>query len=218
MDAVQTHALDAALLRANLLLVDDDEQLLDLTKQWLTLSGYAVKTATNGIQAIQQLREQDFDLVVIDLHLPDIYGLQLLTILKELRPSIEVIILSGQGTMDDAIQALRGGRAFDFLRKPLVDLNELNHTIYAALKKQREALGTTAPPPPDPSRREGEALTDREVAILSLVADGLDNREIGKRLILSDKTVRNHLSRIYLKLKVANRAQAVSHAQKQGYL
>lgn len=206
--------------RERILLVDDDEKWLGILKQWLIHSGYAVETVTSGIQAIQELRNQVYDLVIIDLKLPDMDGLQLLTIIREFQASAQVIILSGQGTMDDAIKALREGRSFDFLRKPLSNLRELNLSIDKALAQQRQTVNTEKARPlaSDEPIREGERLSEREISILALVAEGCDNREIGRRLILSDKTVRNHLSRIYLKLKASNRTQAVIQAQKQGYL
>ncbi|MNK49209.1 Transcriptional regulatory protein ZraR [compost metagenome] len=200
-----------------ILLVDDDEKLLGILKQWLVHSGYLVETVTSGMQAIQRLQDQSFELVIIDLKLPDLDGLQLLTIIRALQPKTQVIILSGQGTMDDAIKALREGRSFDFLRKPLTHLRELNLAINKALAKRRQTQDAeTSPLVAD--RPPHEPLSEREIGILTLVAEGCDNREIAKRLILSDKTVRNHLSRIYMKLKVANRTQAVTQAQKYGYL
>lgn len=220
MESVKFPHNEAAFLRAKILLVDDDETLLGILKRWLGHSGYVVEAVPSGLEAIQELRAQAFEVVIIDLQLPDLNGLQLLTIIKELQPSIEVIMLSGQGTMDDAIQALREGRSFDFLRKPLTNLHELNLTINKALIKQRPplALEKPQPAPGEPPVFDGDRLSEREIEILRLVARGHDNREIARQLVLSDKTVRNHLSRIYQKLKVANRTQAVVNAQRQGYL
>lgn len=220
MESVKSPHNEAAFLRAKILLVDDDEKLLGILKRWLGHSGYVVEAVPSGIEAIQELRAQAFEVVIIDLQLPDLNGLQLLTIIKELQPSIEVIMLSGQGTMDDAIQALREGRSFDFLRKPLTNLHELNLTINKALVKQRPPLTLQKPQPVpgEPPILEGDRLSEREIEILRLVAKGHDNREIARQLALSDKTIRNHLSRIYQKLKVANRTQAVVNAQRQGYL
>lgn len=221
LESQPVHASDTPpLTRARILLIDDDEKLLGILSQWLKHSGYHVETAPNGIDAIQELRAQAFEIVVLDLQLPDLSGIQLLTVIKELQPSVVTIILSGQGTMDDAIKTLREGRSFDFLRKPLRHLNELNLVIDKALSKQLEDAAArslqSSPSPATPP--DMEPLTDREIAILALVAEGLDNRQIGQRLILSDKTIRNQLSRIYLKLRAANRAQAVIHAQRRGYL
>lgn len=201
---------------ARVMLVDDDGDTLDVLSEWLTLSGYQVKTAPDGMKAISMAKQEAFDLVITDLNMPGLTGLQLLAMLKALDPTIMVLILTGQGTMQDAIAALREGRAFDFLEKPLNDLQHLNHVIERALTRRAETLpratGPTAIPP------SVEALSPRETEVMRLVAEGLENREIAARLYLSEKTVQNHLTRIYEKLKVNNRAQAVNVCNALGLL
>ncbi len=198
---------------AKVLLVDDETDVLDVLSEWLTLSGYQVRTATSGMEAIALAKEHRFDLAISDLHMPGVTGLQLLAMLKALDPTIMVIILTGQGTMQDAIATLREGRAFDFLEKPLHDLEHLNQVLERALARR---AATNAPRvAASPSV---EALSPRETEIMGLVALGLENREIASRLVLSEKTVQNHLTRIYEKLKVNNRIQAVNVCQALGLL
>lgn len=193
-----------------ILLVDDERELLEMLHEWLTHFGYVAKTATSTLEAVALFKQEAFDVVVTDLKMPGLDGLQLLSLLKELDGRVEVIFLSGQGTMDDAIQALRGGRAFDFLQKPLRDLHKLNRVIEQAMERRRRK----APPIAAPEARED--LTDREREIVAWLAQGLDNRTIAERLCLSDKTIKNHLSRIYDKLGVNNRTQAVVLCQQIG--
>lgn len=199
-----------------ILIVDDEPAILDIHATWLRSSGYEVLQAANGAEALALAKQHEVDVVITDLRMPGLSGLHLLTILKEIAPHVEVILLSGQGTMEDAIEALREGRAFDFLRKPLHDLGRLNLTIEKALKRR---TGATAPlgeapkvEPPD------QTLSAREREVLLLVAQGLENREIARRLSISDKTVKNHLARTYQKLNVANRTQAVTLCQRLGLL
>lgn len=85
----------------------------------LSHAGYEPTVAESGFDAIALARQERFEVVVTDLRMPGMSGLQLLAIFKELDPTIELIFLTGQGTMQDAITALREGRAFDFLQKPL---------------------------------------------------------------------------------------------------
>lgn len=201
---------------ARVMLVDDDADTLDVLSEWLTLSGYEVKTASDGLTAISLAKQEGFDLVVTDLHMPGLNGLQLLAMLKAMDPTLMVIFLTGQGTMEAAIAALREGRAFDFLQKPLNDLQHLNQVLERALARRAESQPAAAPRSPVPP--SVEPLSPRETEIMRLVAEGLENREIAATLYLSEKTIQNHLTRIYEKLKVNNRAQAVNVCLSVGLL
>ncbi|HEY9900783.1 MAG TPA: response regulator transcription factor [Pantanalinema sp.] len=192
--------------------MDDERELLAMLHEWLTHFGYQAKTAASTHEAVSLFKQEAFDVVVTDLKMPGLDGLQLLSLLKELDAGIEVIFLTGQGTMDDAILALRGGRAFDFLQKPLRDLHKLNEVIEQALARRRRKAPTL------PAPIVLEALTEREREIVTLLARGLENRAIAERLCLSDKTIKNHLSRIYDKLEVNNRTQAVLLCQQLGVI
>jgi len=200
---------------SRILLVDDDADLLDVLSEWLGMSGYLVQTASDGMKAIAHVKQQRYDLVVSDLNMPGMSGLQLLAMLKTLDPHIMVIMLTGEGTMQDAIAALREGRAFDFLEKPLKDLQHLNQVIERAIARRNPPLPSTLK---TPLPANIEALSPRETEIMTLVAQGLENREIASRLYLSEKTIQNHLTRIYEKLKVGNRTQAVNVCHSLGLL
>lgn len=198
------------------LLIDDEPELLALLETWFLHSGYEVGTARGGEKALELLQAQTFDVVVLDLKMPGLPGLELLSRLKEVHPDVEVIVLSGQGTMRDAIEALREGRAFDFLQKPLPNLGDLNRSVERALarRSEREQLQVRRALAPSGS----DTLTQREVEILACLADGMDNRAIGHKLALSEKTVKNHLTRIYEKLDVKSRTQAVLLGQQLGVI
>ncbi len=199
--------------QSQVLIVDDDSDLLDVLCEWLTMSGYQVQTASDGMQAIALAKQQRFHVVISDLNMPGMNGHQLLAMLKTLDPQVMVIILTGQGTMQDAIAALREGKAFDFLEKPLKDLQYLNTVLERALTRR-----SPAPAAPKLHSSSVEALSPRETEIMTLVAQGLENREIASRLYLSEKTIQNHLTRIYEKLKVSNRTQAVNVCNSLGLL
>lgn len=201
--------MTAPLPPTKVLVVDDEPKLREILFRWLTHFGYETHTAPDGLSALALFKEHAFDVVVTDLKMPGLSGLQMLSILKELDPAIEVIILTGQGTMEDAIEALRGGRAFDFIQKPLKDFGHINLVIQKALLKRREQ-GASAPK----KRPEHlEALSERERQILRLLAQGLDNKAIAEALCLSDKTIKNNLTRIYERLGVSTRAQAIIACQ-----
>jgi len=199
-----------------ILLVDDEPDMLEMLRAWLGDSGFDVAVTPDGYLALSLLQREPFDLVVTDMRMPGLSGLQLLSLIKELDPAIEVIVLTGQGTMEDAIAALREGRAFDFLQKPLADLYDLNAAIERALLRRQTALRRPSGPLSLP--RHIEALSPRETDIVSLLAQGHDNKQIAHALHLSEKTVKNHLTRIFEKLKVHNRTQAVLVCQQFGLM
>lgn len=198
---------NASMTPPRVLLVDDEPDMLEMLHAWLGGMGFDVALALDGHQALSILQQDAFDLVVTDMRMPGLSGLQLLSLIKGLDPAIEVIFLTGQGTIEDAIAALREGCAFDFLQKPLADLNDLNAAIERALSRRQTALKRHTGPPILP--RHIEDLSPRETDILSLLAHGTDNKQIAEALNLSEKTIKNHLTRIFEKLKVRNRTQAV---------
>ena len=198
--------------RPRLLLVDDEPEFLEVLRAWFEGRGFEVEVATDALSALAHLRGDAFDVAITDLRLPGVNGLQFQGLARELAPQMDVVFLTAYGTMADAIAALREGRAFDFLLKPLGNLHELQLVVDRALARR----ATCAVPPPVPPVARlpvpttgPDRLTAREVEIIEFLALGLANREIAARLCLSEKTVKNHLARIYDKLQVANRTQAV---------
>jgi DNA-binding NarL/FixJ family response regulator len=201
-----------------LLVIDDDPEILEVLKEWLTLFGAEVDAVSSSLEAVRLAKSNHYDVVVTDLKMPMLNGLQLMTILRtECDPAPQVIFLTGEGSMEDAITALREGQAFDFLLKPIRDYQSLNRSIEKALA-QRERLLAVAKAKPKEMPSHVEPLSARENELVVLLAEGLDNREIADRLCLSEKTVKNHLTRIYEKLKVGNRTQAVVSAKSYGLI
>ncbi len=195
--------------KVRILVIEDERDLRKILVKWLTESGYAVQSAGDGFQALQLAKQQPFDIVLTDLKLPGLDGLQLLKLLKDRDPSLMVIFLSGQGTINDAIAALREGRAFDFIQKPLRTLRQLNLTIEKALLRRQadrtlevsgEFTGTAHPI---------DMLSARELELVRLLGQGYETRAIAEYLGLSEKTIRNNLTQLYEKLGVKNRVQAV---------
>ncbi len=123
-----------------ILLVDDDEDILDLIERHLSHRGYEVLTAYDGEQAISLLDKIKFDLVITDLKMPKFDGMEVLRRAKEKDPNIEVVILTGHGTMDSVIEALRDGGAFDYLQKPLHNIKQLSFVTKKALERKRLRL------------------------------------------------------------------------------
>jgi len=114
--------------RSKTILVVDDERILrDLLKRILTREGYRVITANDGETAIQRAKDEHPDLIVMDLRMPGIDGVEVLKRLKEMDPSLEFIMMTAYGSKELARRAMKLG-ARDFISKPF-DVNELKETI-----------------------------------------------------------------------------------------
>ena len=100
-----------------ILFVDDDRTILSLVEEYLTAFDYRIHVVDNGLKALELIKEKEFDVVFTDFKMPDIDGLELLTVIKEYRPATEVIMVTGHGTMESAIQAMKFG-SYDYIQKP----------------------------------------------------------------------------------------------------
>jgi len=123
--------------RIRLLLVDDEEGYVDVLAHRLTRRNIDVTKAYSGSAAIQALRKQDFDVVVLDLKMEDMDGLEVLRILNKMVPGLTVIMLTGHGSERAAREGLELG-AFDYLTKPC-ELGELLAKIKDAVRRGRSA-------------------------------------------------------------------------------
>ncbi len=122
-----------------ILFVDDEPEILEIVSAYLGRVGYTVTTGTSGDEALRQIRESDFDILFTDLQMPGMSGLDLLEAAKAIRPETEVIILTGYGSIDSAIQALKLG-CYDYLQKP-IEFERLHHLVRRIAEKitlQRE--------------------------------------------------------------------------------
>ncbi|MEK6197361.1 MAG: response regulator [Desulfobacterales bacterium] len=122
-------------LNASVLLVDDEEQFLQVLSERLTNHGLHVNSVTSGEEAVAQVENKNFDAVVLDLAMPGINGIETMKRIKEKRPELEIIILTGHATVKVGIEAMKLG-AEDFLEKP-VDLNVLLERIREAKHKRK---------------------------------------------------------------------------------
>jgi len=121
--------------RIKLLLVDDEEAYVNVLSNRLGKRKMAVTKALSGLEAIQALREEDFDVAVLDLKLGDMDGIEVLKIFKKMLPQMPVIMLTGHGSEQAAREGIESG-AFDYLIKPC-DLEELIGKIDKALGQGR---------------------------------------------------------------------------------
>ncbi len=118
-----------------ILFVDDEQDVLFLIHEYLSGHGYKVTTVDNGFQAAEIIKAKEFDIVFSDLKMPELNGLELLSLIKEQRPDTEVIIITGHGTIETAVEALKLG-SYDYLQKP-IELERLRVLINRIVEKKK---------------------------------------------------------------------------------
>ncbi|QJR37522.1 response regulator [Gemmatimonas groenlandica] len=197
---------------ARILVVEDTSAYAEALQQTLELEGHTVLLAGRAIEALARARAEPPDLVLLDLGLPDKDGYH---VLKELRArglDCPVLILSARTLEADKVEGFRLG-ADDYVTKPFGAM-ELLARISALLRRTRRAAPAPAAAVPagvvrvleDRELKERHGLTDRQIAVARLMAEGCTNAELAARLSLSFFTARNHAEQVMLKLGVANRA------------
>ncbi len=119
----------------SILVIDDKDSMRQMLSKTLESEGYEVETARDGEGGLEKAKEKRYDLVLADLKLPKMNGLEVLSTLKELDPEVGVIMMTAYGTIESAVEAMKQG-AFDFLTKPF-DTDHLNVLIKRALENRR---------------------------------------------------------------------------------
>ena len=181
-----------------------------------------VGDAGDGAAAVGMAKELEPDVVVMDLHMPELNGIDATRRIVADRPDTAVLVLTMLESDDSVFAAMRAG-ARGYLLKG-ADRAEIRRAIEAEANGEvvfsagiaSRVLSFFAAGPSVPAATPFPTLTEREREILDLVARGLTNTAIAQRLVLSSKTVRNHVSNVFTKLQVAGRAEAVAQARDAG--
>ena len=189
-----------------LLIVDDDEGFRALVSELLASAGFETREAASGREAVALARGELPLLVVLDMRLPDVSGLEVCRQLREeFGEELPIVFVSGDRTepLDRSAGLLIGGD--DYLVKP-VNADEFLARVHRLLRRSSARRSR---------RPTGEAtpeLTKREREILKLLTLGRSKQEIADTLVISAKTVASHLQRLMTKLGVHSQAQAVAAA------
>ena len=197
--------------RSRVLVVEDTRAYAEALERTLQLEGHEVLLAGRAMEALARARAEPPDLVVLDLGLPDKDGYHVLRELRERGVEAPVLILSARSLEADKVEGFRLG-ADDYVTKPFGAL-ELLARISALLRRTRRAAPAAAPAAAgavrmldDAELRTRHGLTERQVAVARLIAEGCTNAELASRLGLSFFTARNHAEQVMLKLGVGNRS------------
>lgn len=121
--------------KPNLIFTDDEDTFRNIMEKELSRMGYNVVSCASGIETLKNIEERDFDIVILDINMPVMNGIEILKKVKALDPTTEVIVLTGQGTIENAVQAIKLG-AYDYVTKPC-RLTELHILLHKALEKRQ---------------------------------------------------------------------------------
>ncbi|HEY6932188.1 MAG TPA: response regulator transcription factor [Marmoricola sp.] len=207
------------------MVVDDHPMWREGVARDLTEAGFdVVATAANGTEALARFPAARPDVLVLDLQIPEPNGVAVTASVVEQNPDVRVLILSASGEQQDVLEAVKAG-ATGYLVK-----SASRQELIAAL--QRVAEGDTVFTPglaglvlgeyrrlsdaPASVAEDRPRLTERETEVLRLVAKGLSYKQIADRLVLSHRTVQNHVQNTLRKLQLHNRVQLVRYAIEQG--
>ncbi|MGW5241013.1 response regulator [Monashia sp. NPDC004114] len=213
--------------RLRLLVADDQRVVRDGLALILgLLDGVdVVGVAADGAQAVEQTARLHPDVVLMDLHMPVMDGIQATKRIRTEHPETQVLVLSTYAEDADLLPALRAGATgyltkdatAEEIQRALVDVaagrTHLDPTVQSRLVASVVAdEKPLAPIAADRPRPMPDSLTSREVEVLQLVARGLSNTEIARTLVLSNATVKTHINHIFAKTGVRDRSQAVRYA------
>lgn len=150
---------------AKILIVDDEPDVLKTLKTILTNEGFQVRTALSGREAIEIFKAEPFDVVITDIRMPGMDGVEVIKQVSQLNRDVEVIVLTGFATMENAVRALRDNRAFDYLTKPLEDNQMLINSVRRALEKQSLIL--------ENKKMQGELFKAKNLESIGVLAGGI---------------------------------------------
>jgi len=179
-----------------------------------------VGEAADGVEAVQQAAALQPDVILLDLAMPRKTGLEALADIKRADPNARILILTSFAEDDQVFPAIKAG-ALGYLLKD-TSPRELLQAIRDVYRGEVSLHPTIARKLVDELKRPAdlpptdEPLTEREAQVLALVARGLSNQEIADTLVISERTVRTHISNILGKLHLANRLQAALYALREG--
>ena len=185
--------------------VDDDESIRELLTWLMKRANLRVEAFSNARAFLRAWRRQGPACIVLDLHLPDMSGLDLQKQLLERGDAVPVVFLSGRADVPQAVRAVKSG-AVDFIEKPF-DYKRIVAVVEESLRKDAAASAAR-----EHSRRIAErlaSLTQREREVMERVVAGKMNREIAEELAISIKTVEAHRAKIMEKLEVGSVAELV---------
>jgi two-component system, LuxR family, response regulator FixJ len=200
--------------QGEIFIVDDDPLVRDALSVVFTLAGYKVRAFADGASFVAAARAETSACIILDVHMPGRSGLDILKALNAEHYPTPIFIISGQGDIPMAVEAIRNG-ALDFIEKPFngeTVVTRVREAIEARTRRS-EAGGLEALAAQFPGR---DLLTPREREVLGKIAEGASNKEAGRLLGISPRTIEVHRARIMEKLGAKNAADLVRIVLSEG--
>jgi two-component system NarL family response regulator len=214
------------------ILADDHPLFLDGLKNLLSARGVqVVGTAQNGLEALEKARTLRPEVILMDIQMPRCDGLCATRLIKAELPEIKIVMLTMSSDDDNLFEAVKSGASGYLLKsqdteefftqlKGLADGEPpLSPGLAARILQQfsREQLeGQASTTKPNEPEMPAEALTSRELEVLTLISLGLTYKEAGAKLYLSERTIKYHMGEIVARLHLENRAQVIEYARRSG--
>ncbi|TYC52879.1 response regulator transcription factor [Rhodobacterales bacterium] len=184
-------------------IVDDDPAVRDALSVLFNMEGFIVETFSDGDTFVKSASKTVPACVMLDVHMPGRSGIEILKALNAEHYPAPIFIISGQGDIPMAVEAIRNG-AFDFIEKPFSA-----DTVLERVRESIAAMKQRTPEPAAPDFKGADQLTRREHEVLKEITDGASNKEAGRTLGISPRTVEVHRARIMEKLGARNAADLV---------
>ncbi|MQY33052.1 Transcriptional regulatory protein DegU [Streptomyces sp. RB17] len=211
------------------MVVDDHPMWRDAVARDLTESGFhVVATAGDGEQAVRRAKAAAPDVLVLDLNLPAKPGVQVCKELVAHNPALRVLVLSASGEHADVLEAVKSGATgyllksasteelLDAVRRTAVGDPVFTPGLAGLVLGEYRRLASEPAAAPGTDEPGAPRLTDRETEVLRLVAKGLSYKQIAERLVISHRTVQNHVQNTLGKLQLHNRVELVRYAIERG--
>lgn len=193
----------------SLLLVDDEPEILESLRRALRDDGYELLTTTSPVEAMAILAKRHIDVLVTDLRMPDVSGLELVTHVRKNHPDVVRVLLTGFATLDSALEAINEGAVGRYLTKPW-DNDELRENI------QQVVRGITSRAPSDTRAHaalDAADLSPRLRETGAALMTGASEKQIASQLGLSPHTTHHYVKTLYRHFGVSSRAEFMAMVQ-----
>ena len=205
------------------LIADDDLELTKATKLILEMEGYSVVTAANGYEALQVLESNPITLIIADIAMPEMNGIEVARRIQQKHPDVRVLLLSVHSNEEYVSEALASGAAGYVLKD--AGVTELDLAVRAVARGEsylspsiaKQVVSGHVQPGGDVSSSLAR-LTDRQREILQLIAEGNSTKQIAKKLGVSVKTVETHRAQLMSRLDIHDIAGLVRYAMRVGLI
>ena len=211
-------------MKTKVMIADDHNLIREGIKQLLEFDGSMeiVAEASNGIDCLEKIDTVDVEILLLDINMPEMNGLEVLEEIKNRKIDIKVLILTVHNELEYLIKAVDIGADGYILKDS--ESTELKRAIHSVLSGESYIQASLIPAlnnrlaNRDIDKDKIDSLTTREMEVLIQVANGMSNKEIATNLNISERTVKNHISNIFKKTDVSDRTQAAVFAIKNNLI